>query len=119
MKKKIFKIITVVIISIALLWAVGYILGTQSESYKFGVKFIDNNPKIINIIGPLKSKRLGFFGYSFRYRGPHGYAEYKIIVKGEKGNGAVYLNLEKPVGVWEVVKGNLILNSGESIPLSF
>ncbi len=95
-----------------------YLLGVRSEAYKVAIRFIDDNVTVTNNIGPLKSHRLAVLGYSIRYNGPHGYAEYKIVVTGERDKGTVYLNLEKSAGVWKVAKGNLILENGMSIPLS-
>lgn len=117
-KSKILTIIAITLILIVCFIGGLYVLGTKGEAYKFAVKFIDDNPTVLNSIGPLKRSRLAFFGYSVRYSGPHGYAEYKIFVTGEKGKGTVYLNLEKSAGIWKVIKGNLLLETGAYIPLS-
>jgi len=117
-KNKVLTIFAVTIILIACFFGGLYYLGTRGEAYKFAIKFISDNPKVTNSIGPLKDSRLAFFGYSVRYSGPSGHAEYKIFVTGEKSRGTVYLNLEKSAGIWEVKKGNLLLENGASIPLS-
>ena len=116
-KNKVLSIIFITIILIFSFFGGLYILGTQGEAYKFALRFINGNSTVMNNIGLLRSSRLAFFGYSLRYSGPHGNAEYKIIVTGEKGKGTIYLNLEKSAGVWEVIKGNLVLENGESISL--
>lgn len=118
MKNKVLKIILTTVILIGCFNVALYVLGTQGEPYKIAVKFIKENPNVTSRIGSLKSSRLAFFGYSVRYHGPSGHAEYKIFVIGEKGTGTVYLNLEKSAGVWEIRKGNLFLEDGASIPLS-
>lgn len=117
-KNKVLIIIAITVGLIVCFWGGLYIFGTQSEAYKFAVKFIGDNKAVMNSIGPLKNSRLSLFGYSVRYNGPHGNAEYEIIVAGEKGKGTVYLNLEKSAGVWEVIKGNLVLEDGMSIPIT-
>lgn len=89
----------------------------KSEPYDFVVKFIRNNSYLYNNIGKLKRIQLTFFGYLIRYEGPHGYAEYKISVEGEKAKGKVYVNIEKIAGIWEIIKANLILNNGQTILL--
>lgn len=94
-----------------------YIAGIKSEPYSFALKFIDSNKTILEALGTLKSRRLAFFGYFVRYSGPHGNAEYKILIKGEKGDGKVYLQLEKSVGIWRVTEGNLVLNDGRTVSL--
>lgn len=119
MKKK-NKVLTIIFTTVILIvcFSIGmYVLGTNVEPYKVAVKFINDSPKVSSSIGPLKSCHLAFFGYSVRYHGPSGHAEYKIFVTGEKGRGTVYLNLERLVGIWEVKKGNLLLENGVAIPL--
>lgn len=117
-KKKVIKILLITLILIACVLFGIYFLEIRSEPYKFSSTFIDNNKTILEKLGKLENSRLSFFGYSVRYSGSHGHAEYKILVKGEKNKGKVYLNLEKSVGVWKILKGNLILDNGTKISLS-
>ncbi len=115
------KILTILITTLILLicFFVGlYIIGIRSKPYNFALGYIDSNKLIMGNMGFIKSRRLAFFGYSVRYSGPHGYAEYKILVKGKKNKGIVYLNLEKSAGIWKVIKGNLVLNNGRTILLT-
>lgn len=112
--------LTIIIVTFVLLicFFVGlYILEIRSEPYNFALEFIDNNKTVWENVGPQKTRRLSFFGYSVRYSGPSGRAEYKIKVKGEKGEGDVYLELEKSVGRWKAIQGNLVLGNGETVPL--
>ncbi len=112
---------SVILLAIVLLLAgayvVGYWIASNSESYKVAQKIIYENPLLNNQVGQIIKLRLSFLGYSVRYTGPHGYAEYKILVTGEKDKGVVYLNLEKSAGIWEVIKGNLVLEDGVSISI--
>ena len=94
-----------------------YVIGLRSEPYTFAAKFIKENKIVIEKLGELKSSHLAFFGYSVRYNGPDGHAEYKIYVKGETGKGTVYLNLRKSAGIWNVEKGNLVLENGTNFTL--
>lgn len=112
--------LTIIITTIFLLicFFVGlYILGIKSEPYHFALNYIDNNETVAATIGKLKSRRLAFWGYSVRYSGPRGHAEYKILVKGERDNGKVYIDLEKSTGQWSVLKANLKLNNKPIINL--
>jgi len=118
MKNRIPRILAITFISIICFICILYFLGTKSEAYRFAVHFIDNNTSIAENIGLLKSRRLAFWGYYVRYNGPHGYAEYRIFITGEKGEGEVYLSLEKTSGEWKVIKGNLILKNGKNIALT-
>lgn len=115
------KMLTIFITTLILLicFFVGlYIMGIRSEPYDCALKYIDSNKLIMENMGLIKSRRLTFFGYSVRYSGPHGYAEYKILVKSKKNKGVVYLNLEKSVGIWKIITGNLVLNNGRTISLT-
>lgn len=118
MKNKVLSIIFITIILIVCFFGGMYILATQGEAYKFALRFINDNTTVMSSIGSIKSSRLAFLGYAVSYSGPSGYAEYKILVTGENGKGAVYLNLEKSAGVWEVIKANLVLEDGVAIPIT-
>jgi hypothetical protein len=114
------KMLTIIITTIFLLicFFVGlYILGIKSEPYQFALDYIDNNETIAATIGQLKSRRLSFWGYSVHYSGPRGRAEYKILVKGERDNGEVYIDLKKSTGQWSVLKAKLKLNNKPIINL--
>jgi len=116
-KKKMLTILATTLILFICFFIGLYILGVRGEAYKFALEFIDDNKSILENIGHLKSRRLALFGYSVGHKGPHGHAEYKILVKGEKSKGTVYLELEKSVGVWKVIHANLILDNEKIILL--
>lgn len=112
--------LTVIITSLILLicfFVSLYIVGVKSEPYSVALRFIDNNKTILETIGSLESRRLAFFGYSVRYKGPRGHAEYKVLVKGRKSKGKVFLELEKSAGEWKVLKAKLKLNNKQIINL--
>jgi hypothetical protein len=118
MRKK--KMLTILCITSGLIicFFVGlYIIGIRGEAYKYASEFLDSNKSINERIGALTSKRLALFGYSVRYSGPSAHAEYKIRVKGQNGEGSVYLKLEKSAGIWEVTQANLVLDNGKTVSL--
>ena len=115
--KKIFTIIAITLILIIGFFIGLYIIGIRSEPYFVALKFIDSNKTVFEEVGTLKSRRLAFFGYSVRYNGPQGYAEYRVIVKGDQDEGEVYLELEKTTGVWKVVSANLKLDNKRTVNL--
>ena len=117
-KKKMLTIITITLFLIVCFLVGLYVVGVRGEAYQYALEFIDNNELIVKSIGKIKTRRLSFFGYSVKHKGPRGHAEYKILVKGEDAKGNVYLELEKSVGIWKVTKGNLILDNDEIVPLS-
>ena len=116
-KKKMLTIITITLFLIVCFFVGLYVVGLRGEAYQYALEFIDNNELIIKSIGQIKNRRLSFFGYSVKHSGPRGHAEYKIFVNGENDKGNVYLKLEKFVGIWKVVQGNLILDNGEVVQL--
>ena len=116
-QKKMFVAIVTTLILLVCFFAGLYLLGIKSEPYRFALKFIDDNQAIIDKVGKVKNRYLAFFGYSVRYRGPSGHADYKIVIKGEKGKGTVYLKLEKSIGKWKVLQANLELTDDKIISL--
>lgn len=98
-------------------YIVGYGIAAYSESYKVAVKHIYASPVITSNLGKVTNVRLAFFGYSVRYNGPHGWAEFEIIVRGEKDKGTIFIMLEREVGEWEVKSARLKTVRGESISI--
>lgn len=117
-KNKMLTIIATTLILLICFFVGLYALGIRSEPFRFALKFIDNNKTLIERVGALKNRRLAFFGYSVRYSGPNGHADYKVLVKGKQAEGTVYLKLQKSVGEWKVLKANLKLADDEIIPLT-
>ena len=116
-KKKMLTIITITSFLIVFFFVGLYVVGLRGEAYQSALEYIDNNELIVKNIGKIKNRRLSFFGYSVKHSGPRGHAEYKLLVKGENDKGNVYLELEKSVGIWKVVQGNLVLDNGEVVQL--
>ena len=94
-----------------------YFLTIKTEGYSFSVTTLHKSLIVREAVGPLKNMRLAFTEYSVRHSGPNIYAEFKIYITGEKRKGTVYLNVKKDIGVWQVVKGSLILDNKETISL--
>jgi len=116
-KKRVLTIISITLFLIISFFIGLYVTGVKGEPYQYALKFLDNNELVVKSLGQIKTRRLSFFGYSVKKKGPSGQAEYNILVKGEVAKGNVYLELEKSVGIWKVTQGNLILDSGELVPL--
>ncbi len=69
-------------------------------------------------MGVLSSRKLAVFGSSTMVGGIDGHAEFKIKVKSKHSAGVVYLEMNKSVGRWNVLEGNLVLNDGRTISLT-
>jgi hypothetical protein len=108
---KIVKWLVPVTCLIVAFFVVIYFIGINSEPYRVAIYFIDNNASITHELGKLESKHLDYFGYSIYEKGTDGGAQFKVVVKGEHGEGNVYLKLNKSLGEWKVLQANLIYNN--------
>ena len=116
-KRKVSTILVITSVGIICFFVGLYVLGLMSEPYKCALEFIGENEVIMENLGPLKSRRLAFFGYSVRQKGAYGDAEYKIFLIGKKGKGTVFVTLKSSTGIWKVVEGNLITQERNVIAL--
>lgn len=114
-KKKLSIILLTAFVLFLTFYLIVYFLGTISEPFKVTKKYVYENLIIESQIGKVISLRLGFLGYSVKYKGPHGKAEFEIIVKGEKGKGIVFTELERELGEWRVKSAKFKSENGEVI----
>lgn len=84
-----------------------YFMAANSAAFLAASTFLTNNPKVIEILGPIRSNHLGF-NYSVNYRRGDGSAKFKVILSGERKSAKAYVTLESIDGVWSVKSGNLI-----------
>ncbi len=117
-KKKLLKITITTFILLTCFFLAIYLFCVKGEPYTFALNYLDSNKLIEEEIGSITSKRLAFFGYKVSNSVLVGSAEYKIYVKGEHSEGAVYLKMKKSVGTWKVLEGNLVVNDGKTISLT-
>jgi len=78
------------------------------EPYDVAMKYLSENRILNERIGKLENIRRSIFGTTVRFTGPTGTANLKLLVTGEKGEGEVYVDLEKKAGVWSVIRANLM-----------
>lgn len=83
-------------------------MAKHAEPYPVALSFIEHDPAVLEKTGEIEKISIGFTGFSIEYRGPDGTAKYAFLLKGKKGNGTVYLQLKKELGVWTVTKSNFI-----------
>jgi hypothetical protein len=109
----------VAVLAVIMCFFVGVqILGSHNDGYRFAVKFIRESPTVAKQLGNVTSTHLALMGYGFSSSGPEAHGKFRVHVIGTRAAGEVYLNVEKSVGVWRVIKGNLVLASGATIPLT-
>lgn len=94
----------------------GYVITLNSAAFLAAKTFLINNPKVIEVLGPIQSSRLGL-NYYVGYRGGEGLAKIKVVLVGQHKSAEAYLTLDSVDGVWRVKSGNLIPNNGDPIPL--
>ncbi len=114
MSKKLKIIIGVVIVAVVISPFVGYYLAVSSEPYNFSKQVIQNSASIKQTVGEVQSIRLAPFGYSIKYTGPEGSAEFESRVIGSKGSANLNIKLKKNLGTWEVIAAQL---NGQPITL--
>lgn len=107
MSKKIKTIIVIALLVLTILPIAGYFLARASEPFEYLTQVIKASSTVKNFLGDVKEVKLAPFGYSVKYSGPHGWAEFKTEVIGEKAHGTLYVKLEKNLGVWQIVGASL------------
>jgi hypothetical protein len=118
MKKLIIKISLILLISLVGIFIGAYIFMPFTDPYRTSIEFINTNDQVNQYLGKIVKSRLSFMGWSLRYRGPTGSAQFEFQVTGEKGKGVIYINLIKSAGVWNVTESNLVQKNGAIIPLA-
>ena len=116
-KNRIFKIAMCTVVLVGVFFVLLHFFSTRSVAYKFAVDTIKANSEITAAVGQIQDISLAFFGYRMKENQINGHAEYKIFVRGERASGVVYLNLEKSVGTWKVINGNLVLKDNQIVML--
>jgi len=104
LNSKIIKIAITTIVLISIFIFGLYAIALNSEPFKVAEKFV-------------RANRPAFFGYSIKYLGASGKAEFEIVTKGKNAKGTVFVSLVRELGVWKFRKANLNLSNGESIAL--
>lgn len=110
-------IIVIVTIFLTIVFGGIYTFVKRSEAYETAIVFIRENEIFKRHLGDLESERLAFLGYSIRYSGSSGHADFKIYVTAKNGDAIVNLHLKKDLGLWTVIKGNFIFENGKIIML--
>jgi len=117
-KKVLGKAILIICILVFATLIGGYLYLPSTEPYQAAVRFIEGDKKVNSYLGEIVAHDPSpLEGWSLRYRGATGSAEFEIRVTGVKGKGVVYIRLFKSAGLWKVIQANLSLENGSVIPL--
>ena len=104
-RNKVILIVILLVLTITPL--IGYIMASSSDPFQHSKNVIDNSSALKEIVGDIKSVKLSPFGYSVKYIGSHGWAEFEVNVVGTKNSGVLFIKLEKDLGIWNVLGANL------------
>lgn len=115
MSKKNKIIMAAVLLVLIITPFVGYFMATASEPFLFTKKATHNSSVVKETVGDVKSINLAAFGYSVKYIGSQGWADFEVEVVGTKSNGTLFVKLEKNLGEWKIVGARL---NGKEINLS-
>lgn len=107
MSKKIKIIVATILLVLIVSPIVGYFLARASEPFEYSKKVIGTSTVVKDALGEVKEVKLAPFGYSVKYSGPQGWAEFETEIIGEKGHGTLQIKLEKNLGAWQVVGARL------------
>jgi hypothetical protein len=116
-RKKLLVILIIIVLALMGSYVVGYWISSTSEPFIVAQKLIYESLIVKNQVGHITKLRLPFFGYSINYKGPRGWADFEILVKGGKDKGIIFVLLEKRAGEWKVLSARLKLKSGLSVDI--
>ena len=107
MSKKIKIIAAIVLLILIASPVVGYFLAKGSEPFQYSKQAIERSALVKDALGKVKEVNLAPFGYSVKYSGPQGWAEFETEVIGDKGHGTLQIKLEKNLGAWKIIGARL------------
>jgi hypothetical protein len=81
---------------------VAYFIAKHSEPYRYFEKRVHNSLVIKEMVGEVESIKLAPFGYSVRYNGAQGWAQFETRVVGPQATGTLFVSLESKLGAWQV-----------------
>lgn len=114
MRKKTKIVIVAVLLILVTTPFIGYFMATSSEPFQHTKNAIQASPSIKEVVGDIQTVKLAPFGYSVKYSGPQGWANFETDVVGTKGSGTLFVKLEKNLGAWQFTGAKL---NGKDISL--
>ena len=106
-------VVALVVVTIVATFA-GYVIAKSSEPYQVLERVVQDSSAVKAAIGDFKSITLAPFGYSVKYSGPQGWAEFEARLDGTKSAGTLFVKMETNLGVWQI-KGSRL--NGKEITL--
>ena len=75
---------------------------SNSKSFEYAKKYISQNEEILEKIGDIRSIRLSYFDFGISISGTSHNAQFKVIVRGKKNDGIVFIKIKKVNNTWAV-----------------
>jgi len=100
------------------MYVIGFFMTVNSFPFSVAERFIEENPKVVDAIGPVKRVLPSFWGrWSIHYGGGGGVAEYSINAFGEHSTGEVRIKLVVIENDWVITNASMITNDNKVIIL--
>lgn len=110
--KRIVSVAVGIVAIIVLFYILGYVWAVRTEPFKVACQFARTNSSIKKHLGRGVVCQLQWTGYSINYNGIRGDAEFAIDLHGSRGDGVLFVKLERHLGDWQVDAANLRLRGG-------
>lgn len=99
-----------------LMYPVAWLGAQYSDAYVKAVEFLRTNERVTAQLGAIDDVALSFFGYSLRYTGAYGEANFEVQIEGRNATASAYVELKKR-GTWEVSMARLTIPEQPAVTL--
>lgn len=101
------KIIGIICLLLLTTPFIGYFIAKTSDPFQHARDVVFHSTVVRENLGEVISIKLAPFGYGVKYSGTQGEANFEIEVTGAERNGTLFVNLERDLGVWDIVGARL------------
>lgn len=113
------RIIILLIVVSPIVWIVGYFWATRTEAYSVAIQAIENDPVINAYFSGIDDYRMAFFdGFRYSSVGTDARAEFRFHVRGRDRSATVDLEIQRRLGRWMLVEGNLADDEGNFLQMT-
>ena len=95
------------------MWLVIHVSFSRTDAVGVGKRFVFENGDVLSSLGQQRDVSLGFGGFDLSTRGPSGHSSFTLVVRGEKDEAAVDMELLKISGIWCVYDANAKFGNGD------
>jgi len=85
----------------------------NSEPYEFAKRYVSSDPQVTTVTGRQSSVRVSWLrGFRYVFGDHTGEAQFTFVVKGDRGEFEVRVQLEKRGNLWKVLNSEAIAGDG-------